>query len=95
MKMSDNNIIPAEQRASQATGESRDGAAPDVPVAGAGSFATASEQEEALPPTTEGDLVAEGSMAEPVTRHALIPHLENFQYLLCGFDSLDIGLFVE
>lgn len=35
------------------------------------------------------------SMAEPVTRHALIPPAQNFQYLLCGFDSLDIGLFVE
>ena len=34
-------------------------------------------------------------MAEPVTRHALIPLLDNFQYLLCGFDSLDLGLFVE
>jgi len=34
-------------------------------------------------------------MAEPVTRHALIPHLDNFQFLLCGFDSLDIGIFVE
>lgn len=33
-------------------------------------------------------------MAEPVTRHALIPNLDSFQYLLCGFDSLDIGLFV-
>ena len=35
------------------------------------------------------------SMAEPVTRHALIPPSDDFQYLLCGFDSLDIGLFVE
>jgi len=35
------------------------------------------------------------SMVEPVTRHALIPHLDNFEYLLCGFDSLDLGLFVE
>lgn len=35
------------------------------------------------------------SMAEPVTRHALMPPAQDFQYLLCGFDSLDIGLFVE
>jgi hypothetical protein len=40
-------------------------------------------------------LIDSPSMAEPVTRHALIPQLDNFQYLLCGFDSLDLGLFVE
>ncbi|MBU5638854.1 hypothetical protein KOM00_19190, partial [Geomonas sp. Red69] len=38
---------------------------------------------------------SEASMAEPVTRHALMPPAQDFQYLLCGFDSMDIGLFVE
>ena len=81
-------------RASQAAGESQElppvGAFPDVPVAGAGSFATASAQEEALPPT-----VPTTSMAESVTRHALMPPAEQFQYLLCGVDSLYVGLYVD
>ena len=33
-------------------------------------------------------------MASSVTRHALNPPAENFQLLLCGIDSLDLGLFV-
>jgi len=33
-------------------------------------------------------------MAEPVTRHAQNPMAENFQFLLCGIDSLDLGLYV-
>lgn len=35
------------------------------------------------------------SMAESVTRHALNPPFGNDTYLLCGIDSLDLGLFVE
>ncbi len=34
------------------------------------------------------------SMAVSVTRHALNPPVENFQFLLCGIDTLDLGLFV-
>ena len=34
------------------------------------------------------------SMAEPVTRHAQNPTVSNFQFLLCGIDTLDLGLFV-
>lgn len=34
------------------------------------------------------------SMAESVTRHALTPIVEEFQFLLCGIDSLDLGLYV-
>ena len=34
-------------------------------------------------------------MASSVTRHALNPPAEHFQFLLCGIDSLDIGLFVK
>jgi len=34
------------------------------------------------------------SMAESVTRHALTPKVEEFQFLLCGIDSLDLGLYV-
>jgi len=34
------------------------------------------------------------SMAVSVTRHALNPPIENFQFLLCGIDTLDLGLFV-
>lgn len=35
------------------------------------------------------------SMAESVTRHALISLAEKFQYLICGIDSLDLGLNVQ
>lgn len=35
------------------------------------------------------------SMASSVTRHLLNPPAENFQLLLCGIDSLDLGLFVK
>ena len=34
------------------------------------------------------------SMAESVTRHASIPSIEAFQFLICGIDSLDLGLYV-
>jgi len=34
-------------------------------------------------------------MAEPVTRHAQNPPVSNFQFLLCGIDTLDLGLFVS
>lgn len=35
------------------------------------------------------------SMAESVTRHAQNPPVGNFQFLLCGIDTLDLGLFVS
>ncbi len=35
------------------------------------------------------------SMAKSVTRHALIPFQEGFEFLLCGIDSLDLGGYVE
>lgn len=34
------------------------------------------------------------SMAESVTRHALISHIGNIAYLTCGIDSLDVGFYV-
>lgn len=34
------------------------------------------------------------SMALSVTRHAPDPYAEHFQFLLCGIDSLDVGLYV-
>ena len=34
------------------------------------------------------------SMAESVTRHASNPSIEAFQFLLCGIDTLDLGLYV-
>jgi hypothetical protein len=34
------------------------------------------------------------SMAESVTRHASTPLVDEFQFLLCGIDSLDLGLYV-
>jgi hypothetical protein len=34
------------------------------------------------------------SMALSVTRHASHPLVDNFQFLLCGIDSLDLGLYV-
>jgi len=87
------------KRAPQATGEGRKGSAgaelSDAPVAGAGNFATASEQEEFFPSTTEGGFVAETSMAEPVTRHAQNPPSSNYTFLACGIDTLDLGLFVS
>jgi len=35
------------------------------------------------------------SMASSVTRHALNPPADNFKFLMCGIDSLDLGLFVS
>jgi len=35
------------------------------------------------------------SMASSVTRHTQNPPADNFQFLLCGIDSLDLGLFVK
>lgn len=35
------------------------------------------------------------SMAESVTRHALNPLVTDFRFLLCGIDSLDLGLYVD
>lgn len=34
------------------------------------------------------------SMMEPVTHHASTPPVEQFQFLLCGIDSLDLGVYV-
>ena len=34
------------------------------------------------------------SMAESVTRHASNPSIEAFQFLVCGIDTLDLGLYV-
>ncbi|MBT0654777.1 plasmid replication initiation factor [Geobacter luticola] len=34
-------------------------------------------------------------MAQSVTRHAQNPPVENFQFLSCGIDTLDLGLFVS
>jgi hypothetical protein len=34
------------------------------------------------------------SMAESVTRHALIPEVQESRFLLCGIDTLDLGLYV-
>lgn len=45
--------------------------------------------------TPPGEPEQSPSMAESVTRHALNPLDTNFQYLLCGFDSLDLGLYVD
>lgn len=63
---------------------------PDDSAAGAGSLATASAGTEALLPS-----VRHSSMAESVTRHAQNPPEGNFQFLLCGIDTLDLGLFVS
>jgi hypothetical protein len=37
---------------------------------------------------------SDGSMALPVTRHASTPLVDEFQFLLSGIDSLDLGLYV-
>jgi hypothetical protein len=34
------------------------------------------------------------SVTRHVTRHVSDPHVEEFQFLLCGIDSLDLGLYV-
>ena len=44
--------------------------------------------------TPGGPAAVPSSMASSVTRHALNPPVENFQFLLCGIDTLDLGLFV-
>lgn len=41
------------------------------------------------------DCFDDPSMAESVTRHALIPFQEGWTFLLCGLDSFDVGGFVE
>ncbi|MCX5852940.1 MAG: plasmid replication initiation factor [Deltaproteobacteria bacterium] len=33
-------------------------------------------------------------MMESVTHHASTPHVEEFQFLMCGIDSLDLGVYV-
>ena len=38
--------------------------------------------------------VSTDSMAESVTRHALTPLVEEFEFLLCGIDTIDLGLYV-
>ena len=38
--------------------------------------------------------VANKSMAESVTRHTLISHIDNIEYLACGVDTLDVGFYV-
>lgn len=45
-------------------------------------------------PDPFSDLIKE-SMAESVTCHALISEGENFYFLLCGIDSLDLGFYVS
>jgi hypothetical protein len=45
--------------------------------------------------TPAGTPGASPSMASSVTRHALISPAEEFQYLICGMDSLDLGLYVH
>jgi len=57
--------------------------APDVLAEGASSAVTPGKSSGQFP-----------SMAEPVTRHAQNPTVSNFQFLLCGIDTLDLGLFV-
>lgn len=44
--------------------------------------------------TTAGTLGTSQSMMESVTHHASTPHNEEFQFLLCGIDSLDLGVYV-
>lgn len=39
--------------------------------------------------------LSEFDMALPVTRHALMPEEQDFQFLLSGVDSLDLGLYVH
>lgn len=39
--------------------------------------------------------IQSGGMAIPVTRHASTPHVEKFQPLLFGWDSLDLGLYIS
>lgn len=39
--------------------------------------------------------VANKSMAESVTRHALISDVDEIEYLTCGIDSLDVGFYVS
>ena len=56
---------------------------PDGSVVGSGSAGTTAE----IPGTSP-------SMMEPVTHHASTPPDKEFQFLLCGIDSLDLGLYV-
>jgi hypothetical protein len=65
------------------------GMPPDGSTEGAGSFATSSTGMEALIPSTSPT-----RMAKSVTRHVQNPPAETFQFLLCGIDTLDLGLFV-
>ncbi|MEI6154724.1 MAG: plasmid replication initiation factor [Deltaproteobacteria bacterium] len=44
--------------------------------------------------TTTGTSDNSQGMAEPVTRHAINPLIEEYKFLLCGIDSLDLGLYV-
>lgn len=39
--------------------------------------------------------ISSPSMAESVTRHALNPPVEDFTFLTCGLDTLDLGLYVS
>lgn len=61
--------------------------------------AAAVRGEGATAPGSDGAVVTEprqeASMAESVTRHALNPPRDNFQFLLCGIDTLDLGLYVS
>lgn len=45
--------------------------------------------------TPSGPAESRESMASSVTRHAQNPPIQTFQLLLCGIDSLDLGLFVS
>jgi hypothetical protein len=95
MKQSNrNNKNENDQHAAQLTGKTRaqppEGANPELPAAGAEN-PSLNKREEALPQTSPEGLP---TMAESVTRHAQIPPASKFQFLLCGIDTLDLGLYV-
>ena len=69
-----------------------------------------SRENNALPTSTGSSSAASGNagstdgepvpaelqnMAESVTRHAQNPNVEDSQFLLCGIDTLDLGLYVQ
>ena len=45
--------------------------------------------------SNEQDDLSVFDMALPVTRHALIPESEDFEYLASGVDSLDLGIYID
>jgi len=50
---------------------------------------------EFLPDENSSSPDRSASMAESVTRHALISDTDNIEYLTCGIDSLDVGFYVS